>query len=148
MVTRERKYNKKCLFCVSDYHLEMILVPYIIKEEKNTQFIVFTENNLEPTIRILLSKLNINEENKEIIKRINWNRNDFFDYKQIENLNNNKNIIIINGSNKYIKNINKKLKEGVNRDIEIIDCFHLEDKEVDIEEISKNYESVLNTKKI
>ena len=36
MVTKENKLEKTCSFYVSEYHLEMILVPYINKkiEEK------------------------------------------------------------------------------------------------------------------
>ena len=55
MITKEHETEKTCLFCVSDYHLEMILLPYIIKKEK---VIIFTEQELETTINTLLEKIN------------------------------------------------------------------------------------------
>ena len=47
MITKEQNYNRNCLFCASDYHLEMILLPYIIEKKDKYKTIVFTESNLE-----------------------------------------------------------------------------------------------------
>ena len=46
MITEEQKTEKVCALCVSDYHLEMILLPYIIERKEEFKSIVFTENNL------------------------------------------------------------------------------------------------------
>ncbi len=40
--------EKICSFYASDYHFEMIILPYIEKNlEKNKKIIILTENNLE-----------------------------------------------------------------------------------------------------
>ena len=51
--------EKICTFFASDYHFEMISLPYIDKKlEENEEIIILTENNLEDTIKTLLSKMN------------------------------------------------------------------------------------------
>ena len=147
MITKEQDINKKCLFCVSDYHLEMILLPYIIEKKDEFKTIVFTESNLKETIEILLTKINLKEEDKQIIKRIDWNCNDELKFKRIENAVDNKLNVIINGNLQYLKMINKRL-ESINKDIEIVDCFHIGSPDMDISEISKKYKCILNTRRI
>ena len=75
MVKNEKKIKKVCSFYASDFHLEMIILPYInekLKEEKEIKII--TEENLEDSMNVLLSKLNI--DNKEQILNIDWNNKD------------------------------------------------------------------------
>ena len=148
MITKEQDINKKCLFCVSDYHLEMILLPYIIEKKDEYKTIVFTESNLENSINVLLTKVNLKEEDKEIIKNIDWNKNDSLKFEQIEEIKDNKLNIIINGSYEYIKLINKKLERIINKNIEIVDCFHVGSVDLDVLELSRKYNCILNTKKI
>ena len=60
----EKVNNKEkiCMFFASDYHFEMISVPYINKNLKNNKnVIVITENDLNQTIEEFLSKVNIKE---------------------------------------------------------------------------------------
>ena len=140
MITKEQDINKKCLFCVSDYHLEMILLPYIIEKKYEYNTIVFTETNLEASIDILLTKVNLKVEDKKIIKSIDWNKNDSLKFERIEEIKDNKLNIIVNGSYEYVKLINKN--------IEIVDCFHIGNPDLDVLELSKKYNCILNTKKI
>ena len=148
MITKEQDINKKCLFCVSDYHLEMILLPYIIEKKYEYNTIVFTETNLEASIDILLTKVNLKVEDKKIIKSIDWNKNDSLKFERIEEIKDNKLNIIVNGSYEYIKLINKKLERIINKNIEIVDCFHIGNPDLDVLELSKKYNCILNTKKI
>ena len=148
MVTKEQFKNKMCLFCASDYHLEMILLPYIKERIDNSKFIIFTENNLEDSISTLLTKVNLDEKDKQKIKNINWKDTDDVKYEQMER-DIDKNVrVIINGSFNYIKFVNKKIEEISNKEIEIIDCYHIGDKDVDILNIQKQYKKILNTQKI
>ncbi len=150
MITKELEDNKMCLFCASDYHLEMILLPYIKERINNSKFIILTESNLEETLDILLGKLNINETDKKKIKDLNWSSKDK-KYMEIikKYLKNNENInIIVNGEYDFIKAINNELKDNVSDNINIINCFHVSDTNVNIETLSKEYKYILNTKKI
>lgn len=146
MITKEHKIERTCLFCASDYHLEMILLPYIKQRMNKSSFIIFTENNLEESIKVLLTKVNLDEKDKEKIRNLNWRNTDDIKFKQLEK---NKNLdIIINGSFNYINYINNRLKEIRNKEIKVVDCYHVGDSDVNILEISKKYNSVLNTQKI
>ena len=147
MITKEQNINKKCLFCVSDYHSEMILLPYIIEKKDEFKAIVFTESNLEESINVLLTKVILKEEDKKIIKNIDWNKNDYLKFKKIEETKDDKLNIIINGSYEYIKIINKKLEGIINKNTEIVDCFHIGSQDINASELSKKYNCILNTKK-
>ena len=144
MITKEHIRQKNCLFCASDYHLEMILLPYIKTKIKKMNFIIFTENNLEKSISTLLEKVNFNEEEKLEIKKINWKSGD--KYEELKKyIKSNKEIsIIINGKIKYIKKINCYIEKLIGENVNIIECFHIDDKEVNAKEISSKYDNILN----
>lgn len=56
----ESKENS-CAFYASDYHLEMIMLPYINENFKNNKTVyVFTQNNLTNTVNTLMEKVNNN----------------------------------------------------------------------------------------
>ena len=147
MITKECKGEKVCLFCASEYHLEMILLPYIKEHIDTNKFIVFTENDLTGSLNFVLSRTNLNEETKRKIKKINWENNNKEQFNKLEEyINNDDSIkVIINGNSNYIKKINNELED---KKVDCIDCFHIEDTEVNINKISDNYKYVLNTKKI
>ena len=92
----EKTKEKTCAFYASDYHFEMISLPFIEKNlESNKEIIVLTENDLEDTMKVLISKINLKEEKKENLSKINWNHDDLKKFKQIKrNMEENKNTII------------------------------------------------------
>ena len=85
MNTSQKTNEKICAFYASDYHFEMITLPYINKNiDENNKIIIFTENNLENTINTLLSKKNFKKEKKEKIFNIDWKNNDLDKFKKIK----------------------------------------------------------------
>ena len=65
MSKNQKTKEKLCTFYASDYHFEMISLPYIDKRiDDNSEIIILTENNLENTIKTLLSKMNLKEQKK------------------------------------------------------------------------------------
>ena len=170
MITEEQCTEKTCLFCASDYHLEMILLPYIKNKIDENKIIIFTENSLEESINVVLNKVNLSENDKEKIRNLNWKNTEETEIEALnENINNaefellknktddinleslkeEKNtIVIINGSFDYIKNVKSKINRAIEKNVEIVECFHIGDSDVDISELSQKYKNVLNTKKI
>ena len=148
MITKEHYIKKTCLFCASDYHLEMILLPYIKEKIDNSNIIIFTENDLEESVNVLLTKINLDEKYKDKIKRLSWKHTDDLYMDEINNEKDKNVYIIINGSYNYIELVNNKIKEFVKKDVEVVDCIHIGDSDIDITEISKKYEKILNTQKI
>lgn len=133
MIIQNQREEKTCCFYVSEFHLEMILVPYINKiiDEDIT---ILTEKNLRETMEILISKMNLKEEDKEKILKLGWEK---------ENLiKENSNIIII-GSKKYIQNKNEEIKNK--NAISVLDCYDFEDIKGDMNTIINNYSKNLNT---
>ena len=150
MNENQKTKEKICTFYASDYHFEMISLPYINKNlEKNIEIVILTENNLEDTIKTLIKNTNLNEAKKKKIFEINWNCDDLNKFKKIsENINKQKDMIIfIKGTENYIKNVNENIetwtKNGKN--IKIIDCYNMEEVSEKLDTIMDQYEKILNT---
>ena len=133
----ENKIEKLCCFYVSDFHLEMILLPYI-NNKLDENIIIKTERDLRDTVETLVSKMNLNKENKEKILNLGWN---IKEYKKIENKSN----IIIIGNQKYIDDMNGQIKKEEIKDVTIVDCYKFEDTKDKMETIISNYSKSLNT---
>lgn len=135
MVAEDKKIKKACSFYVSDFHLEMILLPYINEKiDKNENISILTEKNLKNTIEVLISKTNLKEENKERILSLGWNGE--------KNLKEKSNIIII-GTEKYIKEKNEEIKNT--NPSSIVDCYDFEEVKDKMNNIINEYEMSLNT---
>ena len=133
----EHKIEKLCCFYVSDFHLEMILLPYINKKI-DENIIIKTEKDLRDTVEILISKMNLSKENKDKILNLGWNRKE---YKKIEDKSN----VIIIGNKEYIDDINFQIKEKNIKNATVVDCYEFEDVKDKMENIIDNYSQNLNT---
>ena len=140
MFTKECNSNKYCLFYVSEFHLEMILLPYIKEKIDKKDIMIYTEENLSNGIKILLDRTNFTKEDKSKILGLNWNNKQIEEDLKIEKDNS---VIIINGSINYIEQIEKKLPKLSN--IEIVHCYDICKNKFNIDEIKKNYKGILNT---
>ena len=143
------KDEKICSFFASDYHFEMISLPYIKKGLKeDRKVIVFSENNLEKTINKVLNGMNLNKDVKDKILEINWGNNDFEKFDELKNLKdeNNKLLIFVKGKENYIKDIETKfLKIDNESEMEIVDCYDVNELGNDTANIAEKYDKVLNT---
>ena len=142
--------EKICAFYASDYHFEMISLPYIEKKlEKQNEIVILTESNLEETVQNLVSKINLNKSKKTNILNLNWKNEDSKKLEKIEkNMSENKEqTIFIKGKEKYINNINKNIEKIVKQPskIKIINCYDIEEVGENLEEIMAQYKKVLST---
>ena len=133
MVVQNKRIENTCCFYVSEFHLEMILVPYI-NEKIEENITILTEKNLRETLEILILRMNLKEENKEKILNLKW------DGEKI--IKENSNIIII-GSKEYIENKNEEIKNK--NAISVLDCYNFEEEKENINNIIKGYKNSLNT---
>ena len=145
--------EKSCAFYASDYHFEMISLPYISKSmDENKEIIILTENNLKDTVDTLISKMNLKKEKQEKILSLDWNNNDLKKFKEISKKSKEDAdmVIFIKGKQNYIQNINKNIEKWVSTDkhVKIIDCYEFFEVEETIEEIAKKYDKVLGTSRI
>lgn len=151
----QQNIKKLCNFYVSDLHLSVMLLPYISKQinedvEITTIFEKLEKNEFES----ILEKLNV--KNKNEILNINWIENNNNTYQKIENAveksiyNNKKVTIIIGGNSNYISDKNNEIIKLLNsvetaKDVKIINCYNIEETGIDMKEIVKHYDGILNT---
>ncbi len=140
MITKEHEVKKYCLFYASDFHLEMILLPYIKENMYKDKFMIFTEENLSDSMNILLNRTNLNKEEKTLMKKIDWNKKDEVLPKNLNN-----HTIIINGSKEYISKINEEINKTNPKKINVIDCYSINDESLEPKSIQEKYDDVLNT---
>ena len=139
MVLEEKKVKNICNFYVSEYHLEIMLLPYISKKIDNEENItIITEIDLESTLNVVIERINLYKDKKEKIKKIGWN------IQNIENIIPNTNVILI-GSKKFINEKVFELKERQVENLEIIACYNYNEVKNDMKEIVSKYDGMLNT---
>ena len=150
MNKNQKTKEKTCAFYASDYHFEMISLPYINKKlDESKEVIVLTENNLKETIKTLVSKINLNEDKKVDILKIDWENNDLNKFKKInEDIKSKKDMVIfVKGKENYIKNINENIEKWTekSKNVEIIDCYDMEEISQDMDNIMDQYKFTLKT---
>ena len=150
MNKNQKTKEKTCAFYASDYHFEMISLPYINKKlDESKEVIVLTENNLIETIKTLVSKINLNEDKKVDILKIDWENNDLNKFKKInEDIKSKKDMVIfVKGKENYIKNINENIEKWTekSKNVEIIDCYDMEEISQDMDNIMDQYKFTLKT---
>lgn len=159
MENQENSIKKVCSFYVNKWHLTTMILPHINKSLKEkTKNITILEEGIKENIKILISRMNLKEETKNQIEKINWTNTQIYKYTEIEkylieNIKNETNInIIINGKNKYIdivnSNIDKFIKKNKtilnNKNITIINCYEIAQFR-NISEITNKHDMILNT---
>lgn len=149
MVKENKSREKLCLFFVSDYHFEMISLPYINENlKRNKKVIMVTENDLDGTVDKLLSNINLSKEEKDKITKIDWKNNDANKFKEIKNANEEgkETVIFVKGRENYINNINKNIDNWINvDDMKVIDCYDINEVYNDVSDIAKKYDKILST---
>ena len=133
---KSNSIKKVCGFYVSSVHLVTMLLPYLNKQiEEQIEVIPFLEFDLRKNVETILSKIVLNEKNKEQILDINWKNTKVQKFTNIEStikekLKNEKEaIILVSGSKKYIKIVNEMIERYFNKYrnnkkyITVINCF-------------------------
>ena len=153
MVYTNDNIKKICNFYVSDWHLAVMLLPYINKEiNKGTKITTVFQNNMRNNIETLVRKLNLKNE-KEILQ-IDWNtkNNSILERYVKENLSGGEeNLFIINGDKEYVEKSNEKVIEYIGKNktkknfIKIVDCYEVEQNEEKMYNIIKMHDCVLST---
>lgn len=140
--------EKTCAIYASDYHFEMITLPYIEENlEKNKKIIVLTENDLEDTVKVLISRLTLDDNKKKKLLEIDWNNNDLNKLQQItkEQEESDDTIILIKGKKSYIQKINEQINNLEYSNLKIIDCYDINEVSGDFQSIINSYDNLLNT---
>lgn len=142
-------YNKEemiCSFCVNDYHLAVMLIPYIYEAiEEGRKVLTFLDRDLEEIARRVISTNSKFWKKEHILNQIDFKKTRFDRIaEKFENAQNN-DIIIVAGNDEFIERMNR-LIINFHTNFTIINCFYVSD-------IAKNenfkisdYSKILNTK--
>ena len=142
MIIENKKIEKICNFYVSDFHLEMILLPYLNEKiQENEPINIISEKNLNQSINELISKVNLDKNMKNNILNLKWNSSD------IKNIQNNSNVILV-GTKDFIEQKTNKLMDMDIENLKIIDCYNLQEVEKEIPKIVSTHDKNLNSQGI
>lgn len=145
MITKELDGLEKCCIYANDFHLEMILLPYLKENLGKTKFIIFTENSLEETIKILIERTNLDENVKGDILNLGWDDNYMEKINLLtEFINKEKITVIVKGGLDYIKNV-VNIVNG-NSNVEVVKCYCVDD--INGENVDLGNCEVLNTRRV
>ena len=140
MITKEFKLKKYCCLYASDFHLEMILLPYVKKNINKFKIVILTEEDLSESIKQVLDRTNLPEDEKNKILNLNW-ENKKEDFSNIEEFTS----IIVNGKIEYINKVNDEIKNMGLKNINIINCFNINEIQKNKFNIENEYDGILNT---
>ena len=147
MMKENTREEKLCLFFASDYHFEMISLPYINESlKKNKDVVIMTENDLGNSVNKVISSINLNEEEKNRLNKIDWKNDELNKFKEVKNADKDGKelLIFVKGRENYINNMNKNIENWTNlKNVEIVDCYDINEVQNNAGEIAKQYDNVL-----
>ena len=142
-------YNQEdmiCSFCVNDYHLAVMLVPYIYEAiNEGKKVITFFDRNLEDIFkRVTLTNKKF-WENQEVLDEIDLGKTRFDKLAdKFENVQNN-DVVIVAGKDDFIDRINRLLI-NFHTNFTLLNCFNISDIAKNENFKISNYSKILNTK--
>ena len=142
-------YNQEdmiCSFCVNDYHLAVMLVPYIYEAiNGGKKVITFFDRSLEDIFKKVTLTNKKFWENQEVLKSIDLSKTRFDKLAdKFENVQNN-DIVIVAGNDDFIERINRLLI-NFHTNFTLINCFNISDVAKNENFKISNYSKILNTK--
>ena len=138
--------NRICSFCVNDYHLAVMLVPYIYEAvNERKKVITFFEKDLTDISTKVITTNKKFWNRMDIWENINWEKVQFNRLSQkLENVKE-EDVLIVAGKEDFIERLNR-LFINFHINFTIVNCFYISD-------IAKNenfkisdYTKILNTK--
>lgn len=150
MLENKNSKDKVCAFYASDYHFEMMTLPYISKKlDESKKIVILSENDLNDTINVLMERTNLKTDKKNKILNLNWNNNDLEKFRMIsENVKNQEEtIIFVKGRENYINNVNKNIEKWIENNVnsKVINCYDIQEIGSEINRIMENYGTILST---
>lgn len=150
MLENKNSKDKVCAFYASDYHFEMMTLPYISKKlDESKKVVILSENDLNNTINVLIERTNLKTDKKNKILNLNWNNNDLEKFRMIsENVKNQEEtIIFVKGRENYINNVNKNIEKWIENNVnsKVINCYDIQEIGSEINRIMENYGTILST---
>lgn len=153
--------RKTCSIYASDVHFATMVFPFVSKKLMEKSIVrTILETNMKPNILKIINNIGLDENQKNQIKNIDWDRSNIRKIKQIlgelekDIKKENNTDIIVCGSNTFIEKVNKVIDlwtknnmeelEKSNCIINIINCYSFEENNKN-KSIINSYNYILKT---
>ena len=141
-----KRENMICSFCVNDYHLAVIIVPYIYKViNENKKVITFLDRDLEDISKRIIDTNEKFWKEKDKVKNVDFKKTKFDKLAEKFESVKDGDIIIVVGEEKFIERINR-LIINFHTNFTIVNCFNISDIAKNENFKMSNYGKILNTK--
>ncbi len=142
-------YNQEdmiCSFCVNDYHLAVMITPYIYEEiNKGKKVITFLNRDLDEYFRKVIATNKKFWEEEKIFERVDMKKTRFDKISEkFENVQND-DVVIVAGDNEFIDRINRLLI-NFHTNFTLVNCFNVSDIIKNENFKVSDYSKILNTK--
>ena len=142
-------YNQEdmiCSFCVNDYHLAVMLVPYIYEAiNEGRKVITFFDRSLEDIIKKVILTNQKFWKNEECFNNIDFGKNRFDKLAEKFEKVQNSDVVIVVGKDDFIERINRLLI-NFHTNFTLLNCFNISDIAKNENFKISNYSKILNTK--
>lgn len=141
-----RENNMICSFCVNDYHLAVMIVPYIYQAlNEGKKVITFLDRDLEKMIYQVIATNKKFWESEEKLKQVNFKKTEFKRIAEKFEEASDGDIILIAGKDDFIERMNQLIL-NFHINFTILNCFDIEDIAKNENFKISNYTKILNTK--
>lgn len=154
-MSKDIRVEKICSFCVSNWHLITMIMPYVSQKIEKENIVIFLEEDMNKNIEEFLNKLLFKEELKEKIQKLNWKQTTCKYANVKESLENNikekiQTNIIIFGNSDYIQKMNENVQKwmknkDINSNVKIINAYEVMQFNNNLNEILDVHDKILNT---
>jgi len=156
----EENKLRMCSFYVSDWHLTVMLLPFIEEKAQKGEILnTILGKSIAHNMQEILSRIQINDTVKEQILKMDWENKNLIKYADIrkfmEKVTKNKRevTIIVEGHKDKIDYINKNIDKWMQRQerklkrkqIKIINCYEITEFNQNLQEILDKHDKILNT---
>jgi len=155
-MSKKNGVKRICSFCVSNWHLVTMLMPYISKKIENENVVMLMEYDMSDISKQFLAHISLNDELKVKINNLKWEKTNckYSEVREILNgaIKEKKDVnFIVFGTGDYIKkmneNINKWMKNAnlENIFVQIVDAYEVMQFNNNLNEILDAHDKILNT---
>ena len=156
----ENNVLKICSFYVSDWHLTVMLLPFVEEQiEKGENLQTILKKNITYNMKEILNRIQIKDTTKLEILNVEWKNRNILKYGEIrkfmnKSTRNQKTVtIIIEGDKERIEYINKNIDKWIQKQdrkiarkqIRIINCYEVNEFNENLQEILDKHDKILNT---
>lgn len=157
-MSKKNGVKRICSFCVSNWHLVTMLMPYISQKIENENVVMLLEEDMSEIASEFLKHITLEDKLKEVLENLKWQKTSckYSAVKEMltESVKQRKDVnFIIFGSEEYIKKMNENINKWMNNNkkvlqnifVQIIDAYEVMQFNNNLNDILSVHDKILNT---